>query len=105
MEKVFVKDIARNPEKFAGNPVRIQGWIRTLRSSNAFGFIELNDGSFFKNIQVVFEDKLENFKELTKLTIAAAVTVEGVLEMTPDAKQPYEIKATQVIIEAESNSD
>ncbi len=105
MEKVFVKDIARNPEKFAGKPVRIQGWIRTLRSSNAFGFIELNDGSFFKNIQVVFEDKLENYKELTKLTIAAAVTVEGVLEMTPDAKQPYEIKATEVIIEGESDSD
>lgn len=105
MEKVFVKDIARNPEKFAGQPVRIQGWIRTLRSSNAFGFIELNDGSFFKNIQVVFEDKLDNFKDLTKLTIAAAVTVEGVLEMTPEAKQPYEIKATQVVIEAESDSD
>lgn len=105
MEKVFVKDIARNPEKYAGQPVRIQGWIRTLRSSNAFGFIELNDGSFFKNIQVVFEDTLDNFKDLTKLTIAAAVTVEGVLEMTPEAKQPYEIKATQVIVEAESDSD
>lgn len=105
MEKVFVKDIARNPEVYSGKPVKIQGWIRTLRSSNAFGFIELNDGSFFKNIQVVFEDTLDNFKELTKLTIAAAVTVEGILEMTPEAKQPYEIKATQVIIEAESDGD
>lgn len=105
MEKIFVKDIARNPEVYAGNPVKIQGWIRTLRSSNAFGFIELNDGSFFKNIQVVFEDALDNFKELTKLTIAAAITVEGILEMTPGAKQPYEIKATQVVIEAESDGD
>ncbi len=105
MEKVFVKDIARNPEAYAGNPVKIQGWIRTLRSSNAFGFIELNDGSFFKNIQIVFEDTLDNFKELTKLTIAAAITVEGILEMTPEAKQPYEIKATQIIIEAESDGD
>lgn len=105
MKKIFVKDIARNPENYAGKTVRIQGWIRTLRSSNAFGFIELNDGSFFKNIQIVFEDKLDNFKELTKLTIAAAVTVEGILEMTPQAKQPYEIKASMITIEAESDSE
>lgn len=105
MEKVFVKDIARNPEAFAGKPVIIQGWIRTLRSSNAFGFIELNDGSFFKNIQIVFEDRLDNFKELTKLSIAAAITVEGILEMTPEAKQPYEIKAAAITVEAESDPD
>ncbi len=105
MEKIFVKDIARNPEQYAGKKVCIQGWIRTVRSSNAFGFIELNDGSFFKNIQVVFEDKLDNFKDLTKLTIAAAITVEGILEMTPDAKQPYEIKASAIGVEALSDSD
>ncbi len=105
MGTVSIKEIAGSPERYAGKTVRVQGWIRTLRASNAFGFIELNDGSFFKNMQVVFGDQLDNFKEVSKLTIAAALTVEGVLELTPEAKQPYEIKAERITIEAESDSD
>lgn len=105
MEKVFVKEIARNPENYAGKSITIQGWIRTSRSSNAFGFIELNDGSFFKNIQIVFDESMANFKEVAKYTIASAITVTGILEMTPEAKQPFEVKATAIQLEADSDAD
>ena len=83
--------------------VSISGWIRTLRASKAFGFIEVNDGSFFKNIQVVFEEDLENFKEIAKLPISSSLTIEGKLVVTPDAKQPFEIKATKIVLEGMSD--
>lgn len=105
MEKVLVKQLYREKESFADKDVSISGWIRTLRSSKSFGFIEVNDGSFFKNVQVVFEDSLENFKEIEKLSISSSITVEGKLVLTPETKQPFEIKATKVIVEGESSSD
>ncbi|SHJ72870.1 asparagine--tRNA ligase [Paramaledivibacter caminithermalis] len=105
MKAVLVKDIYRNTEKYIDKTITISGWIRTLRSSKAFGFIEVNDGSFFKNIQVVFEENLENFKEISKFTIASAIVVEGTLVATPNAKQPFEIKATKVTLEADSDRD
>ncbi|MBP7434043.1 asparagine--tRNA ligase, partial [bacterium] len=67
MEKTLVKQIYRETDKFMGKQVEISGWVRTLRASNAFGFIELNDGSFFKNIQIVFESNINNFKDISKL--------------------------------------
>ena len=89
-----------------GAKVQVNGWVRTLRVSKNFGFIELNDGSFFKNVQVVIEaDKLDNFVELSKQNVGAALRVEGVLEMTPEAKQPFEIKADKVEIEGASSPD
>jgi asparaginyl-tRNA synthetase len=105
MEKVLVKQLYRETESFADKDISISGWIRTLRSSKSFGFIEVNDGSFFKNVQVVFEDTLENFKEIEKLSISSSITVEGKLVLTPETKQPFEIKATKVIVEGESSSD
>ncbi|ABW19873.1 asparagine--tRNA ligase [Alkaliphilus oremlandii] len=105
MKSILVKDIYRNTEKYAGQEIVIEGWIRTLRASKAFGFIEVNDGSFFKNIQVVFEEGLENFAEVSKLSISTAIIVKGKLEITPDAKQPFEIKATSIEVEGESDSD
>jgi asparaginyl-tRNA synthetase len=105
MEKVLVKQLYRETQLFADKEVSISGWIRTLRSSKSFGFIEVNDGSFFKNVQVVFEDNLENFKEVEKLSISSSITVEGKLVLTPETKQPFEIKATKVIVEGESSSD
>ncbi len=105
MEKVLVKSLYRECEKYADQDVCISGWIRTLRSSKAFGFIEINDGSFFKNVQVVFEDNLENFKEVEKLAISSSLTIEGKLVLTPGSKQPFEIKATKIVIEGESSSD
>ncbi|MBW9145440.1 asparagine--tRNA ligase [Clostridium sp. CM027] len=105
MEKLLVKQIYREKEKYEDQVVSISGWIRTLRSSKAFGFIEVNDGSFFKNIQVVFEEGLENFAEIAKLPISSSLTIEGKLVVTPEAKQPFEIKATKIVLEGMSNTD
>ncbi len=105
MEKLLVKQVYRETEKYADQMVSISGWIRTLRSSKAFGFIEVNDGSFFKNIQVVFEEDLENFGEIAKLPISSSLTIEGKLVVTPGAKQPFELKATKIILEGMSHTD
>ena len=105
MKSVLIKDIYRNTEKYSEQIITIEGWIRTLRASKAFGFIEVNDGSFFKNLQVVFEKELENFTEISKLPISTAIRVEGKLVLTPEAKQPFEIKATKVEIEGISHND
>lgn len=106
MEKVvLIKSLYRNSEEHLSKKVKISGWIRTLRASNAFGFIEINDGSFFKNVQVVFDNKLENFKEISKLPINSSLTVIGTLVATPDSKQQFEIQATEVIVEGMSQSD
>lgn len=103
---VLIRELHRNTEEYAGREVVIQGWIRTNRSSNKFGFIELNDGSFFKSIQVVYEqDCITNFEKIAKAPIAAALEVKGTLVLTPDAKQPFEIKAKEVEIQADSDAD
>ncbi len=86
--------------------VELSGWVRTNRASKAFGFIELNDGTFFESVQVVYEEAfLENFAEVAKLTLSSAITVKGELELTPDGKQPFEIKAREVVLEAASDAD
>jgi asparaginyl-tRNA synthetase len=105
MQTTLVKSIYRETDKYDGQMVRLEGWIRTVRDSKTFGFIELNDGSFFKNIQIVFEDTLENFKEIAKLSISSSIIVEGVLEVTPNAKQPFEIKAKKIEIEGTSTPE
>lgn len=105
MQVAEVKQLYRESEKFLNQEVKVSGWVRTIRSSKAFGFIELNDGTFFKNLQVVFDEKLENFKEVEKLPISSSITVEGKIVETPGAKQPFEIHATNIIIEGMSNSD
>lgn len=104
-KSTLIRSLYRNTDDFLSKEVTISGWIRTLRASNAFGFIEINDGSFFKNIQVVFDDKLDNFKEISKLPISSSLKVVGTLVSTPNAKQPFEIQAKEVIIEGMSNSD
>lgn len=84
----------------------MSGWIRTLRCSKSFGFIELNDGSSFKNLQIVIEeDKLENYSEVSKLSVGSSVSVKGNLEFTPEAKQPFELKASEVEIQGVSAPD
>jgi asparaginyl-tRNA synthetase len=104
-KSILIKSIYRNTDDFLSKEITISGWIKTLRASNAFGFIEVNDGSFFKNIQIVFDDKLTNFKEISKLPISSSILVIGTLVATPDAKQPFEIQAKNIIIEGMSNSD
>ncbi|PRR83312.1 asparagine--tRNA ligase [Clostridium vincentii] len=106
MNKSFlIRSIYRNTNEYLSKEVKITGWIRTLRSSKVFGFIEVNDGSFFKNIQVVFGDNLENFKEISKLSISSSITIIGLLVETPEAKQPFEIQAKEIIIEGLSDQD
>jgi asparaginyl-tRNA synthetase len=105
MKKTIIKDLYRNSENYVDQKVQLSGWIRTVRDSKTFGFIELNDGSFFKGVQIVFDEQLENFKEITKLSISSALLVEGDFILTPQAKQPFEIKATNIVIEGTSNAD
>jgi asparaginyl-tRNA synthetase len=105
MENVLVKELYRKTEAYLDKTVTVSGWIRTLRASNAFGFIELNDGSFLKNIQIVFEQNLHNFKDVSKLAISSSLKVVGKLTATPEAKQPFEIHAEEIIIEGLSTPE
>ncbi|MCY6483389.1 asparagine--tRNA ligase [Clostridium aestuarii] len=105
MENILIKQLYRETDKFVGKEVKISGWIRTLRASNKFGFIEVNDGSFFKNTQVVFDQSLENFKEIAKFAISSSISVEGEVVLTEGAKQPFEIHAKKIILEGKSDAD
>ncbi|MGI6394797.1 MAG: asparagine--tRNA ligase [bacterium] len=105
MEKTLIKAIYRETNRFMGEFVEISGWVKTIRASNTLGFIELNDGSFFKNIQVVFESGLENFKEVARLGTGSAVKIRGKVAESEGAKQPFEIKAEAIEIVGESAED
>ncbi|MBQ8546225.1 MAG: asparagine--tRNA ligase [Clostridia bacterium] len=106
MIRTTVKEIFANPEKFANQEITVAGWARTIRSSNAFGFIELNDGSYFTNLQVVFEAEfLDNYNEIAKQNVGASLIVNGTLVLTPEAKQPFEIKAKNIEVEGTSTPD
>ena len=106
MERTEIRSIIDDPAAYAGRKITVCGWARTIRASNAFGFIELNDGSCFKNLQVVFEDsKIDNYKTIAKQNVGAALSVEGELVLTPDAKQPFELKADRVCVEGASAPD
>jgi len=103
MNRIEIKKLFRNEAEYGNKTVTVAGWIRTIRSSKSFGFIELNDGSFFKNLQVVFEEsKLSNYDKIEKLNVGSAIVVTGTLELTPGAKQPFEIKADAIEIEGTS---
>ncbi len=97
-KQVLVKDLYKNTEAYIDNTIEVSGWVRTLRDSKNFGFIELNDGSFFKNVQVVFDNSLSNFEDVRKLSISSSIIVTGKLVKTENAKQPFEIKAENVEI-------
>ena len=94
-----LKDLFRNTSNYKDKEITVEGWVKTVRDSKTFGFIELNDGSFFKNVQVVFTDKLDNFNEISKLTISSSIKVTGTLVITENAKQPFEIQASQIEVE------
>ena len=106
MKDIQLKQLYRETAQFAHREVTVRGWIRTNRSSNKFGFVEINDGSFFKSVQVVYEDAvIDNYEPIAKAPIAAALLVKGTLVLTPEAKQPFEIKASEIFIEADSAPD
>ncbi|MBQ9134089.1 MAG: asparagine--tRNA ligase [Clostridia bacterium] len=106
MQRVSIKSIYLSASDFADKQITVCGWARSIRASNAFGFIELNDGSAFGNLQVVFEaDKIDNYNEIAKQNIGAAFVVTGTLVLTPEAKQPFELKAETIEVEGTSTPD
>ncbi|GAE88585.1 asparaginyl-tRNA synthetase [Acetivibrio straminisolvens JCM 21531] len=103
MKTTLVKSLYRETKDYVGKEIVVAGWVRTIRDSKSFGFIELNDGSFFKNLQIVFEEaNIQNFKEIAKLPVGSAIIVHGDLIETPNAKQPFELKASKIEIEGAS---
>ncbi len=105
MEFVTVRELYRNREQYLGKKVTVGGWVRSVRDSKAFGFIVLNDGTFFETLQVVYHDTMDNFAEVSKLNVGSAIIVTGELVATPDAKQPFEIQAEEVFVEGTSTPD
>ncbi len=96
MINTLVKDLYRNTNKFIGTDIQVSGWVRTVRDSKNFGFIELNDGSFYQNVQIVFDTNLPNFEDVCKLSISSSIIVVGTVVETQNAKQPFEIHAKKV---------
>lgn len=100
-----VRDLYHHQEEYAGQKVTVGGWVRSIRDSKTFGFMVLSDGTFFEPLQVVYGDKLDNFAAISKLNVGSAVIVTGVVTLTPQAKQPFEIQATEVVVEGPSTPD
>ena len=105
MELTTIRELFKNREAYLDKEVTVGGWIRSIRDSKTFGFIVLNDGSYFDTLQIVYHDKMENFAEVSKLNVGAAIIVKGTLVATPQAKQPFEIQAEEVVIEGASAPD
>ena len=105
MELIEIRDLFKNTEKYAGKTVSIGAWVRNRRASKSFGFLMMSDGTFFQPVQVVITDAMENFAEISKINIGAALIITGTLELTPEAKQPFEIQASSVVVEGSSTPD
>ena len=106
MNRIFVSDLYEKAAALDGQAVTVCGWVRTIRDSKALGFIDLNDGSCFKGLQIVFEDgKIENYKEVAKLNVGTALSVTGSVVLTPQAKQPLELRASSIAVEGASTPD
>ena len=105
MDLITVRQIYKDKESLLNTQVTIGGWVRSLRDSKSFGFIVLNDGTYFETLQIVYHDTMENFSEISKLNVGTAVIVTGTLVPTPDAKQPFEIQADNIIVEGTSTPD
>lgn len=105
MKLTTVKEIYKNREQYLDKEVTVGGWVRSVRDSKTFGFIVLPDGTFFETLQIVYHDTMENFSEICKLNVGAAIIVKGTLVATPQAKQPFEIQASEVVVEGTSAPD
>ena len=105
MELISVRELFKNTDKYAGQQIEVGGWVRNRRPSKQFGFIVLNDGTYFTPVQVVYNDSIENFQKISKINIGAALIVKGTLVLTPDSKQPFEIQAESVTVEGASTGD
>ena len=105
MNLLTIKDLYKHKEDYLDKKITVGGWVRSIRDSKTFGFIVLNDGTFFEPLQIVYHDKMDNFTEVSKLNVGAAIIVTGTLVATPQAKQPFEIQADTVEIEGASAPD
>ena len=105
MELITVRELFKNTEKYVDQEIEIGGWVRNKRPSKQFGFIVLNDGTYFTPVQVVYNDSISNFQEISKINVGAALIVKGTLVLTPNAKQPFEIQAASVTVEGPSSGD
>ena len=105
MELISVRDLFKHTADYAGKTVTVGGWVRSIRASKQFGFIVLNDGTYFTPVQVVYHDTMDNFQQISKTNVGAALIVTGELVLTPDAKQPFEIQADTVTVEGPSTGD
>ena len=106
MKRMEIKELYARADELSGKTVTVCGWVRTVRNSKVLGFIELNDGSCFKGLQIVLEDgKVENFREIVKMNVGAALRVSGQVVLTPGMKQPLEIHADAVEVEGLSTPD
>lgn len=105
MELITIRDLYKHREEYLDKEITIGGWVRSIRDSKAFGFIVVNDGTFFEALQVVYHDTMDNFEEISKINVGAAIIVKGTLVATPQAKQPFEIQAAEVVIEGASSPE
>lgn len=105
MDFITIRELYKNQDRYIGTKIRVGGWVRSIRDSKTFGFIVLNDGTFFEPLQIVYSDKMENFAEISKLNVGSAIIITGELTATPNAKQPFEIQADEIIIEGTSKAD
>ena len=105
MEPITVRELFKNTKYYAGKTIEVGGWVRSVRASKAFGFIVLSDGTYFSPLQIVYHDSLENFAEISKINVGAALIVRGTLVETPEAKQPFELQAEEVTVEGASTPD
>ena len=105
MKKITVKELFKQGEDFLNQEVLVEGWVRTNRDQKEFGFLNLNDGSYLENVQIVYDQTINNFEEVKKYRVGSGVSVVGVVVKSPNAKQPYEIKAVKVVLEGDSPED
>ncbi len=105
MDLTDIRELYRNREKFIGKEITVGGWIRSIRDSKTFGFIVINDGTFFEPLQIVYSDKLDNFEKISRLNVGSALVVKGTIVETPEAKQPFEMQAEEVLVEGMSTPD
>ena len=105
MKLTTIREIYKNREAYLDKEVTVGGWVRSVRDSKTFGFIVLHDGSYFETLQIVYHDEMENFAEISKMNVGAAIIVKGTLVATPQAKQPFEIQAAEVTVEGVSAPD
>ncbi|MDE5599077.1 MAG: asparagine--tRNA ligase, partial [Lachnospiraceae bacterium] len=105
MDLTDIRDLYRNRDNYMEKEVTVGGWVRSIRDSKTFGFIVVNDGTFFETLQIVYSDSLANFETISKLNVGSAIVARGKIVATPQAKQPFEMQAEEIMIEGASTSD